>query len=233
VQQAPFKYPYKSVGFLSVEYADDQQGMRIYRHASGFLIRDNFILTAAHTFVSQHQDQHLLGARFHLWGQEGSCELTDWAFHPDYPRPPTLIPSCFAYDLVVAKLNRRLNEYPLALEALDDGDGLGRTRLTCAGYTDAHSGVWRAKPTIDGWPAQDYDRNWPIFLPNGTTVPTTSGGPVMRKRTDGYPVVVGLIQSNTTFRNNTRNTSFTVDLAVPIRVNPTENFIRNFIGNNS
>ena len=232
MEKAPYKYPYKSVGFLSLEYSDDQQGELVYRHASGFLIRDNFILTAAHTFVPQHQDQHFRQARFHLWGQEGACEITSWAFHPEYPQPPTLVPSRFTNDMVIAKLDRRLDEWPLALAALGDGDRLAG-RLTCAGYIDTHSGVYRAKPTIEGWPAEDFDRTWPIFLPRGTTVHTTSGGPVMRKRSDGYPVVVGLIQGNTTFENRTRNTSLNRDLAVPIRTSPTEDFIRQFIRNHS
>jgi len=228
MQQAPLIHPFLSVGFLSAEYREDGNDVPIYRHASAFLIRENFILSAAHTLVPRNDQQVLTGIRFHLWNRHGSRQVTDWKIHPNYDR--TTAPAIFTNDIAVGRLIRgykfRNDYWPLPLKSLDQQDRLEK-RLLCAGYTDTHSGVWYAATDMAPWPRENIDRTWPLFFPPGTTRPTTSGGPVMILREDGFPLVVGVIYGQATINNREWG------LAAPILTNPTESFIREFIRNNS
>jgi hypothetical protein len=234
VQPAPYIFPFTWVGFLEAAYREPGDDVPVYRHASAFLIRDKFILTAAHALTPLNAQQGPTEVRFHLWKRPGSRRLTAWRIHPDCAATP---PARYTYDIAVGRLVRgyeplRENPYRLlvrslaqaerlTLKPLGHGDRLEQ-RVTCIGYTDAHSGMQYASVDMEPWPRRDFDRSWPIFYPKCIAGPTVSGGPLMITR-EGWPYVVGVVAGQTTIDGREWS------VAAPILTETTESFIRHFI----
>ena len=227
MREAPYQYPFSSVGLVQVTYVQDGYDEPVVRSGSGFLIRDQFILTAAHTLVPRSDKEALRGVKFRLWGGRNSRAVTDWQFHPSF-KVPGSYPDLWSYDLVIGKLAKPYkNRYPLALKGLDGGDRVTGA-VTIAGHTHDSTAVHYATATADSWPTPEFGRSWPIFLPAGTAWHGASGGPATQPY-GNHVVVIGLVQGETTVTNQSTNVKTTRSFIVPLYMDPTEKFIRDYI----